>query len=152
METRIHEIIEKWGVYYKRYGHQPMMGRLMAYLMIAEPPHQTFEEIAAFLRASKSSISNTLNLMSHLGMVDYVRFPGDRKRYFRLNANIWSRFFESAGKEIQGFRELLAEVLTVRGDNNPAFTKELNNLLKLITVFEKELPHLLAEWKQQIEE
>ena len=80
METKIDEIIEKWGVYYKRTGHQPMMGRLMAYLMVVDPPHQTFEEIVSSLRSSKSSVSNTLTLMTQLGMVDYVRFPGDRKR------------------------------------------------------------------------
>ncbi len=151
MEAKIHEIIEKWGVYYKRTGHQPMIGRLTAYLMIVDPPHQTFEEIVSSLQASKSSVSNALTLMSHLGMVDYIKFSGDRKRYFRLSSHIWSRFFESVEKEIQGFREMLAEVLEVRGDNNPGFTRELNNLLKLLAVFETEFPRLLTEWKKQIE-
>jgi DNA-binding transcriptional regulator GbsR (MarR family) len=150
MEPTVDEIIEKWGVYYKRTGHQPMMGRLMAYLMVVDPPHQTFEEITSSLRSSKSSVSNTLTLMTQLGLVDYVRFPGNRKRYFRLNPNVWNRFFDSTLKEIRGFKGLISEVMSARTDKHPAMTREIYNLVKLLDVFETELPNLLEKWKQQI--
>ena len=69
-EIKIRECIEKFGVYYKKTGHQPMVGRLMAYLMLAEPPQKTFEEIVEFLVSSKSAVSNTLNMLMYMGIVD----------------------------------------------------------------------------------
>ena len=149
-EIKIRECIEKFGVYYKKTGHQPMVGRLMAYLMLAEPPHKTFEEIVEFLVSSKSAVSNTLNMLMYMGIVDYVKITGDRKRYFRLNQNAWNTMFEAQIQELSNLRGLVQEILNLRSDQYPELNREIGDFYSLLELYEQEFPIMLNKWKQQI--
>jgi DNA-binding transcriptional regulator GbsR (MarR family) len=149
-EIKTRECIEKFGVYYKKTGHQPMVGRLMAYLMLAEPPHKTFEEIVEFLISSKSAVSNTLNMLMYMGIVDYVKFSGDRKRYFRLNQNAWNTMFEAQIQEFSNLRGLVQEILNLRSEKFPELNREIRDFYSLLEVYEEEFPGILNKWKQQI--
>lgn len=149
-EIKIRECIEKFGVYYKKTGHQPMVGRLMAFLMLAEPPHKTFEEIVEFLVSSKSAVSNTLNMLMYMGIVDYVKITGDRKRYFRLNQNAWKTMFDAQIQELSNLRGLVAEILSLRTDKFPELNHEIKDFYALLELYEQEFPLILDKWKQQI--
>ena len=149
-EMKIRDCIEKFGVYYKKTGHQPMVGRLMAYLMLAEPPHKTFEEIVEFLISSKSAVSNTLNMLMYMGIVDYVKFSGDRKRYFRLNQNAWNTMFEAQIQELSNLRGLVQEILNLRSDQYPELNQEISDFNSLLQLYEMEFPDILNQWKQKI--
>ena len=149
-EIKIRECIEKFGVYYKKTGHQPMVGRLMAYLMLAEPPQKTFEEIVEFLVSSKSAVSNTLNMLMYMGIVDYVKITGDRKRYFRLNQNAWNTMFEAQIQELSNLRGLVQEILNLRSDQYPELNQEIGDFYSLLELYEQEFPLMLNKWKQQI--
>jgi len=149
-EIKIRECIEKFGVYYKKTGHQPMVGRLMAYLMLAEPPQKTFEEIVEFLVSSKSAVSNTLNMLMYMGIVDYVKITGDRKRYFRLNQNAWNTMFEAQIQELSNLRGLVQEILNLRSDQYPELNREISDFYSLLELYEQEFPIMLNKWKQQI--
>ncbi len=149
-EQKIRECIEKFGIYYKKTGHQPMMGRLMGYLILAEPPHKTFEEISDFLLSSKSAVSNTLNMLMYYGLVDYVKFPGDRRRYFRLNHEAWDRMFTVQMKELVNLRELVGEAQRLRTKKYPDTNKKIQEFYKILELYEKEFPEILIKWKKQI--
>src|ERR1044071_9320383 len=79
------EKVEKMGVMIEQMGHAPVPGRIVSYLMLSEPPYRGFYEIQEFLKASKSSISTALNQLMQAGVVNYITFSGDRKRYFQIN-------------------------------------------------------------------
>jgi DNA-binding transcriptional regulator GbsR (MarR family) len=149
-EIKVRECIEKFGVYYKKTGHQPMMGRLIAFLMLAEPAHKSFEEIVEFLVSSKSAVSNTLNMLMYFGIIDYVRFPGDRKRYFRINQSTWDSLFSAQIQELAHLRELVKEVIDLRSDKYPAVNHQIRNFYLLLEIYESEFPTILEEWKTKI--
>ena len=149
---KIRECIEKFGVYYKKTGHQPMMGRLIAYLMLAEPPHKSIEEIVEFLVSSKSAVSNTLNMLMYFGIIDYVRFPGDRKRYFRINQNTWDSLFSAQVQELSHLRELVKEVIELRSDQYPEINHQIRNFYLLLEIYESEFPIILETWKKKIKQ
>jgi DNA-binding transcriptional regulator GbsR (MarR family) len=146
-EFKVRLCIEKFGVYFKKAGHQPLMGRLMAYLMLAEPPQKSFEEISEFLLASKSAVSNVLKLLITFGYVDYVSFAGDRKRYFKLNHECWDTYFESQRKEVEEFMNLTTEVLSLRSDKYPEINKGIRELYLLMETFEEEMSSMIEKWK-----
>jgi len=74
------EHIERVGLFFEKSGFPRMVGRVLGYLLIAEPPHKTFNEIQEYLQASKSSISTSLQFLLNQGLVGYFTLPGDRKR------------------------------------------------------------------------
>ena len=43
--------------YARRYGFPPMVGRLLGYLSVCEPPEQSIGELAEALLASRSAIA-----------------------------------------------------------------------------------------------
>lgn len=151
-EIKVRECIEKFGVYYKKTGHQPMMGRLIAFLMLAEPPHKSFEDIVEFLVSSKSAVSNTLNMLMYFGIIDYVRFPGDRKRYFRLNQSTWDSLFSAQMQELSNLRELVKEVIQLRSDKYPETNLQIENFYKLLEIYKNEFPLMLETWKNKIKQ
>ncbi len=146
-DGRVKEEVEKIGIVCDKDGFPPLAGRLLGYLMLAEPPHKTFDEIVDFLQASKSAVSNTLKFMEAQGMVDYITFPGDRKRYFKMNASEWHLVVLKKMEFIKQMREKIAEVIEIRTDAHPDFNQELKDLHELYNLFLEELPKLVMRWK-----
>jgi DNA-binding transcriptional regulator GbsR (MarR family) len=151
-EQKIRELIEDIGIFYKKTGHQAMMGRVMGYLMVADPPHQTFEQIVDFLFASKSSVSNTLNMLMLFGVVKFKTLPGDRKRYFMISAGSMESFLMRQAEEIIKFREVLQSVLDMRSPGYPETNREISESIRFIDIYEKELPGIIGKWKKEIEQ
>lgn len=83
------ELIEKLGVAHEKSGMQPAPGRILGLLLVSDKTELTFEEIQNSLKISKSSTSASLNLLISLNRIEYITYPGVRKRYFRLKIFNW---------------------------------------------------------------
>ena len=46
--------------YARRYGFPPMVGRLLGYLAVCDPPEQTIGELAEALLASRSAVAGAV--------------------------------------------------------------------------------------------
>ena len=97
MENQQKIFIEKIGVKTEKMGYSPLSGRILGALLLAEPPYMTFDYLCEFLSASKSSISNNLNVLMKEGvnMIEYFTIPGDRKRYFKISFENWNKHLKN---------------------------------------------------------
>ena len=143
------ELVEKIGIVYENAGHTPIAGRIAGILFLSEPPYRSFDELVKELSASKSAISNGLNLLQAMGLVEYETFPGDRKRYFKLNLLALERIFSKEFENITNFSILLKKVRETRSSNYPAFNNGIDNFIKLVEIFEAEYPLIIEKWKNQ---
>ena len=83
------ELIESIGRDNEKDGFQPVAARIMGLLMVMDKEEYTFDEIVEEMQISKSTVSNALRNLELRGVLEYVTYPGDRKRYFRfVSANI----------------------------------------------------------------
>jgi hypothetical protein len=64
--------------YARRYGMAPMVGRLIGYLAICDPPEQSIGELAEALLASRSAIAGAANVLDALGLIRRSRAAGER--------------------------------------------------------------------------
>jgi DNA-binding transcriptional regulator GbsR (MarR family) len=149
-EIRMRECIEKFGVFFKKAGHQSLMGRLIGYLMVANPPYKSFEEIMEFLVCSKSAVSNVLNMLMAYGFVDYISFAGNRKRYFKLNHGAWDTYFNSEIRETLVFKGLVREAMELRKQEYGDVNQGLEELYLLLETFEQEFPSIREKWKAKV--
>ncbi len=143
------EHIEKTGVFFEKSGFPRMVGRVLGYLLIAEPPYKTFNEIQAYLQASKSSISTSLQFLLNQGLVGYFTLPGDRKRYFRLNAENW---LEMMRKELCHFgvvSKIMRDCVKLRSQEHEKFNQTLGDIADFYAFFEKEALQLLDQFVQE---
>ena len=83
-----------------------MAGRIIAWLMICDPPYQTAGQIATALSASKASVSTNIRLFVDFGIVERFTMPGDRRDRYRLLPTRWPRAMERSLPLLAAFRKV----------------------------------------------
>ena len=72
-------------LYARRYGMAPMVGRLLGYLAICDPPAQSIAELAQALLASRSAIASAINALETLDLIRRSRAAGERMDRVRID-------------------------------------------------------------------
>ena len=85
------QFVEEVAVAFERMGLFRMAGRVVGWLLVCEPAHQSADELAAALQASRSSISMAMQLLQRSGAVERYPMPGSRRTYYRLTPGFWLR-------------------------------------------------------------
>ncbi len=141
--------VEKIGIMIEQTGQAPMPGRIVAYLMLSEPPYRGFYEIQEFLKASKSSISTALNQLMQADVVNYITFSGDRKRYFQINTKGLSKVIKDQYKKGQLINDMIMEALQHRKNSEfQHFSRELKEVIDFSTYIHKGIDKLVADWEK----
>src|ERR1700733_8173030 len=73
--------------YARRYGFPPMLGRLIGYLSVCDPPAQTINELADALLASRSAIAGAVKTADAMRLLSQTRAAGERMDRVRLDLN-----------------------------------------------------------------
>jgi DNA-binding transcriptional regulator GbsR (MarR family) len=144
----VKELVEKIGVVVEQAGFQPAVGRVLACLMVSDPPYKTFDEIQCYLGISKSAVSNALNGLMSREMVDYITMPGDRKRYFQLAAHgMISQMKKRIGLHT-AMPQLLRVVVEARSDKYPEFNRRLLETSEFLSFMQKEIDAAIDKWER----
>jgi hypothetical protein len=88
--------------YARRYAFPPMVGRLLGYLAVCDPPEQTIGELAEALLASRSAITNAVQSLETLRAITRSRSAGERMDRVRIDRSSP----ESMGMDISEYQEL----------------------------------------------
>ncbi len=64
--------------YATRYAFPPMVGRLIGYLAVCDPPEQTIAELADALLASRSAITAAVKTLETIHVIQRSRSAGER--------------------------------------------------------------------------
>ena len=64
--------------YARRYAYPPMVGRLLGYLAVCDPPEQSIGELADALLASRSAITGAVKVLENAHAVRRSRVAGER--------------------------------------------------------------------------
>lgn len=147
MIPNIKNKVEEIGIFYESTGLTPMEARVFALLLLSDPPEQDFYAIQDFLHASKSTVSNALKRLMSEGRIDYITWPGDRKRYFRINPKRWLREMQTRFENMSPSVRIMRKVIDIRKDaDTPVFNQELCAILKYFEYLEQELPRIVSNW------
>jgi DNA-binding transcriptional regulator GbsR (MarR family) len=108
------ETIEETGKVFEKFGLTPMQGRIVAFFTISDPPEKTFDELVNYFKASKSSVSNSLNYLLENKMIDYKTFASDRKRYFFITDSFFIIYFRKVLKNVSELKEYAYRTVSMR--------------------------------------
>ena len=64
--------------YARRYAFPPMVGRLVGYLAVCDPPEQSIGELAEALLASRSAIAGAVKVLEAVHTIRRTRAAGER--------------------------------------------------------------------------
>ena len=88
--------------YARRYGFPPMVGRMLGYLGVCDPPEQSIAELADALLASRSAVAGAVKVLEATGAVRRSRAAGERVDRVRIDLSSP----QSMGMDISEYEEL----------------------------------------------
>lgn len=133
-------------LYAGRYGMAPMVGRLLGYLAICDPPEQSIAELAEALLASRSAIAGAVKSLDQLGLIRRSRAAGERMDRVRIDlTGPRSMGFDVSEYQEQG--DLAREGLAMLADASLARRAVLLEWAAFADFLVARLPVLEQEWK-----
>lgn len=140
--------VEEIGLAFEKLGHSPIQGRVIGYLITYEPEYKTFDQIVSFLQASKSAVSNALNYLASVGIIDYKTFPGERKRYFYIKVGSWEHLFRSRIEAFKPIKNLIFKTIDLKNNAESEQSKSLIEFSQFIDLYEKYSEKMLEEMQK----
>lgn len=137
--------VEDMGLFFEQYGSQRTMGKVIGLLLIAEQPLSQ-EDLMRLLNLSRTSASVTVRWSEHLGLVEQVSLPGDRKRYYRIRADMANWLARASLQKLEEFLRLLntAERLA-----DPNVQERLDLMCELMSFLNKRMEAAFTEWNER---
>ena len=135
------------AAFFAAHGMSPIAGRLFAYLLVCDPPEQSFETLCEALGASRASISMMTRLLVQIGLVE--RLPGRGRRLsYRLDPQAWTHLLEDDMRSAMRLRELATVGLRLLQRRRPQARQRLAAMQQFYAFLEKETAQVLTKWKE----
>jgi DNA-binding transcriptional regulator GbsR (MarR family) len=121
-----------------------MVGRLIGYLAVCDPPNPTIGELAEALLASRSAIAGAVKTLETIHVAQRSRVAGERMDRVRITAE---QSMQMDVSEYEEMRELAREGLEVLRDAPPERRAALLEMSAFAGFLVEELPKLKLEWE-----
>jgi hypothetical protein len=145
-EALSERFVEELGVMLELEAGTPrMVGRVLGWLLVCDPPEQSAAEIAERLRASKGSISTATRVLLRLGFIERARLRGERFDRFRARPEAWDEFIWRQ-EQFQAPRRVLRIGVDALADEPSERRRRLEELDYLYAWWEKRIPALREEF------
>ena len=141
--------IEEVGLLFEQTGLPRMAGRILGWLLIADPPHQTTSDLTEALLASKASISTVTRLLIRIGLIERISLPGERRDYFRIRSGAWHQHFKESLAQTTATRQLAERGLELLEGDAHLNRQWLEEMRDMYAFFEREFPALMERWEQE---
>jgi DNA-binding transcriptional regulator GbsR (MarR family) len=138
-EKRNRETIEETGKVFEKFGLTPMQGRIISYFTVSDPPEKTFDELVTYFKASKSSVSNSLNFLLQNKIIDYKTFPSDRKRYFFITDSFFMVYFKKVLENVAELKEFAYRTVSMRTPEYPLASEKILKWIENANRFQETL-------------
>lgn len=143
------EFVEDFSLKIEEFGYPRIYGQILGWLLICDPPHQSFSDLTENLDISKASVSNTTRILLEQGLIEKVRVEGERQIYFKLKKGSLTDFMQ---KQLQLTLDL--ESITTRGlelakNENNADTGRLKMANDFYLFMAEQTKDLIEKYKKE---
>jgi len=134
--------------YARRYAFPPMVGRLLGYLSVCDPPEQTIGELSEALLASRSAITGAVKSLEAMHSISRSRTAGERMDKVRIDMSSP----QSMGMDISEYvelSELTREGLDLLHDASPERRAVLLEMSAFAAFLVDQIPRMQRDWEAQ---
>ena len=134
--------------YARRHAFPPMVGRLLGYLAVCDPPEQTIGDLADALLASRSAIAGAVKVLETTHSIQRSRAAGERMDRVRIDLSSP----QAMGLDITEYEEMSAlareglELLRDATAERRAVLLEMSAFADLVL---EEVPKLQQAWMER---
>lgn len=146
MDERIERFIERMGILGESEGLSRIAGRIFGFLLL-EVSAASLDDIAAGLGVSKASVSIDARRLEQLGYLERSSRPADRRDYYSISADVFTRSLEQRMTRFKEFRSLIedARALPLR---DAAVRKRLDILETAYDVAVEAIEAAIETWQK----
>ena len=148
-EKGVRETIEETGKVFEKFGLTPMQGRIVACFSVSDPPEKTFDELVKYFKASKSSVSNSLNYLLENKIIDYKTFASDRKRYFFITDSFLQVYFNRVLENVAELKDYAYRTVSMRTPEYPVASEKILKWIENANRFQETLESTLDSIKNE---
>ncbi len=147
MNDKLWEYVDASGeLMAKSYGLPRMTGRVLAWLLVCDPPEQTAAQLGDALKASKGSISAATGMLLRAGLIERLHIRGERADRFRVRSGAWDERIRDAG--VAQARAVLSLGREALAGEPPARRARLKELDAFYAWYQSRMQGLLDEWHE----
>jgi len=143
------EFVEAVALGLERQGLVRMAGRVIGWLLICDPPAQTFNQLVTVLGASKGSISSALQVLVTGGLVERFSRPGERRDYYCVRPGTWVDLAQRQSGLYGAFKSLTERGLHLLAGAPAARRERLQEMYDFYAWLEREMPALWERWERE---
>lgn len=121
-------------------------GRVLAWLLVCDPPEQTAAQLAEELDASKGSISGATTLLVRLRLVERLHVRGERADRFRIRPEAWDD--QILDRTVGEARKVVALGLDALAGESKERRARLEELDAFYAWYEARMEELYDEWQE----
>jgi DNA-binding transcriptional regulator GbsR (MarR family) len=145
-QAAVEKFIEASGIQLELdVGAPRMVGRVLGWLLICDPPEQSAAELAENLQASRGSISTATRVLIRTGLIERVRHRGERFDRFVARPEGWDKMMWDESQVAEPRRVLQLGLDALR-DEPRERRERLEELDRMYLWWEKRLPELREEY------
>ena len=96
-----------------------------------------------YFKASKSSVSNSLNYLLENKIIDYKTFASDRKRYFFLTDSFFRVYFRKVLENVSELKEYAYRTVSMRTPEYPVANEKILKWIENANRFQESLDNTL---------
>lgn len=149
-QDKLKHFAEEIGLIIEQMGLQRMVGRVLGWLLICDPPHQSMQELVEALNASKASISNSTRLLVQIGLIERISLPEFRHDHYRLKPGAWYEITKADLNKLISLHQVAErglELLEQEGQDEQ-HKERLLEMHHICAFWERELPVLIERLEQ----
>lgn len=141
--------VEDFAGLMEKEGLPRMYGRVLGFLLIAHPNHQSSAQLADGLNASRGAISTATRALVEAGFVHRKKIQGERSLYFEVRPDTMSRVMHASALRLQLTREVAERGLALLDHREDVDRSRLGGFRDVLAFMEDEFPRLLERWEQK---
>jgi DNA-binding transcriptional regulator GbsR (MarR family) len=144
-----YDFVERMGLAFDGLGSPRMMGRIMGYLLICEPPTRSAPQLVEELGVSKGAINTMTRQLVKAGLLERVAISGERATHFRVHTGAWADLLRQQLQGLHLLTDLAADGLRVLQDSPPERRQRLQQFHDIYVRFEREIEQMLANFAEE---
>jgi DNA-binding MarR family transcriptional regulator len=141
------EFVEGFALWFEASGVARVAGRVLGWLLVCEPAHQSAEQLAQALQVSRGSVSTNTRLLGVAGLIERVSLPGDRRLYYRAIPD-WNALLEAQHRKVVELRQLIGKGQGLLAAEPAARRERLDAIFDFASFWEDELAAQLERRRQ----
>ncbi|HEX6964914.1 MAG TPA: MarR family transcriptional regulator [Gemmatimonadaceae bacterium] len=138
--------IERTGQLFEETEGLPRIAGRIVGLLLITPGECSIDEMAERLAVSRASISIDARRLEQCGVVERVTRPGDRRDYYRIAPDHYTRALERRLAVMQRFAELIADGRRMKS-TSPEVRERLDEAADAMGIVIEATTQELARWR-----